>query len=209
MLRNHRFSKNSLFFTANWRYFGHLELVNIFQRALKRAGIAVRFSEGFHPKPKISFDDPLPVGIESQQERFVITVPDTVRPQDVKTLLNDQLPAGLEISDCQLALKKAPAPLRKRIRYRVVLQGALFDKSRLNAFNESSDFFITITHRKGKLKKIDLKDIVVGSELVDSGRLELTLQTEPGKTVRPFDILCHIFELSDAQVKQATITKLG
>jgi radical SAM-linked protein len=139
----------------------HLELVNIFQRALKRAGIAVRFSEGFHPKPKISFDDPLPVGIESQQERFVITVPDTVGPQDVKNLLNDQLPAGLEISNCQFAPKKVPAPIRKRVRYRVALQEALFDKTRLNAFNESSDFFITITHRKGKLKKIDLKDIVV------------------------------------------------
>jgi radical SAM-linked protein len=205
------FKKLTVFYSKldGARYFGHLELVNIFQRALKRAGIAVRFSEGFHPKPKISFDDPLPVGIESLQERFVITVLDTVRPQDVKTLLNDQLPAGLEISECQFAPKKVPAPIRKRVRYRVALQEALFDKARLNAFNNSPDFFITITHRKGKLKKIDLKDIVVDSEFFDSGHLELILQSEPGKTVRPFDVLRHIFELSDAQVKQATITKLG
>jgi hypothetical protein len=59
------------------------------------------------------------------------------------------------------------------------------------------------------LKKLDLKDIVVNSELFDSSHLELTLQSEPGKTVRAFDVLRHIFELSDAQVKQATITKLG
>jgi radical SAM-linked protein len=191
------------------RYFGHLELVNIFQRALKRAGIAVRFSEGFHPKPKISFDDPLPVGIESQRERFIITVPDTTRPQDVRVALNDQLPAGLEISDCQLAPKKAQALSRKSIRYRVALQEALFDKARLNDFNESSDFYITLTHRKGKLKKLDLKDIVINSELIDAGHLELTLQSEPGKTVRPFDVLRHIFGLSDTQVKQARIIKLS
>jgi radical SAM family uncharacterized protein/radical SAM-linked protein len=190
------------------RYFGHLELVNIFQRALKRAGIAVRFSEGFHPKPKISFDDPLPVGIESQQEQFVITVPDIVRPRDVKAALNGQLPAGLEISDCQLAPKKAAAPLRKRVRYRVALQGALFDEFRLKTFNERSDFYITLTDRKGKLKKIDLKDIVINSELLDASHLELTLQSEPGKTVRPFDVLRHIFNLSEAQVKQARILKL-
>jgi hypothetical protein len=127
----------------------------------------------------------------------------------VKTLLNDQLPAGLEISNCQFAPKKVPAPIRKRVRYRVALQEALFDKTRLNAFNESSDFFITITHRKGKLKKIDLKDIVVDSELFDSGHLELTLQSEPGKTVRPFDVLRHIFELSDTQIKQARIVKIN
>jgi hypothetical protein len=79
----------------------------------------------------------------------------------------------------------------------------------LNAFNERSDFYITLTRRKGKLKKIDLKDIVVNSELLDSSHLELTLQSEPGKTVRPFDVLRHIFKLSDAQVKQARIIKLS
>jgi radical SAM-linked protein len=205
------FKKLTVFYSKldEARYFGHLEMVNIFQRALKRAGIAVRFSEGFHPKPKISFDDPLPVGIESQQERFVITVPDTICPRDVKAALNAQLPAGLKIIHCQLASQKAPAPLRKRVRYRVVLKEALFDKTRLNAFNQRSDFYITLPQRKGKLKKLDLKDIVVNSELFDSSHLELTLQSEPGKTVRAFDVLRHIFELSDAQVKQATITKLG
>jgi radical SAM-linked protein len=191
------------------RYFGHLELVNIFQRALKRAGIAVRFSEGFHPKPRISFDDPLPVGIESQQERFVITVPDTVRPRDVKAALNEQLPAGLEIIDCQLAPQKAPAALRKRVRYQVALQEGGFDRSRLSDFNKRSNFYITVTRRKGKLKKIDLKDIVVNSELSDPRHLKLILQSEPGKTVRPSDVLRHIFGLNDAQVKQARILKLN
>jgi radical SAM family uncharacterized protein/radical SAM-linked protein len=205
------FKKLAVFYSKldGARYFGHLELVNIFQRALKRAGIAVRFSQGFHPKPKISFDDPLPVGIESRQERFIITVPDTTRPRDVKAALNDQLPAGLEILDCQLAGKKAPAAPGKRVRYRVALQEALFDKARLNAFRESPDFYITIAPRKGKLKKIDLKDIVVNSELPDPRHLAMTLRTEPGKTVRPFDVLRHIFELSDAQVKQARIMKLN
>jgi hypothetical protein len=127
----------------------------------------------------------------------------------VKTELNAQLPVGLEIIHCQIAPKKAPALLRKRIRYRVALQEALFDKIRLNAFNKRSDFYITLTSRKGKLKKIDLKDIVINSKLLDARHMELTLQSEPGKTVRPFDVLRHIFKLSDAQVKQATITKLS
>jgi hypothetical protein len=58
------------------------------------------------------------------------------------------------------------------------------------------------------LKKIDLKDIVINSELIDSSHLELTLVSEPGKTVRPFDVLRHVFGLSDTQVKQARIVKL-
>ena len=206
-----KFKKLTVFYTKRdqARYFGHLELVNIFQRALKRAGIGVRFSEGFHPKPKISFDDPLPVGIESQQERFTISAPDDVRPRQVKDLLNLHLPAGLVISDCLLASKKTQRDQHRRIRYRVDLAEGHFDAELLKDFKERPNFTIILSGRKGKLKKIDLKDIVVKSELRNAGHLELTLQTEPGKTVRPFDVLRHIFQLSETQVKQATILKLS
>lgn len=190
------------------RYFGHLELVNIFHRALKRAGIAVRFSEGFHPKPKIAFNDPLPVGIESEQERFTVSVPDDIRPRRVMDQLNKHLPAGLQVNACQLDFSKPQANRQRRIRYRVVLSEGRFDKALLKAFNEQPNFIITLSGRKGKLKKIDLKDIVVNSHLRSSGHLELTLQTEPGKTVRPFDVLRHLFKLNDMQVKRATIIKL-
>jgi radical SAM family uncharacterized protein/radical SAM-linked protein len=204
------FKKLTVFYTKRdqARYFGHLELVNIFLRALKRAGIAVRFSEGFHPKPKISFDDPLPVGIESQQERFTLSVTDDVQPGQLKDLLNAHLPAGLEITDCFLAPDKPPGDQHRRIRYRVDLAEGQFDEELLRAFNARSDFPIILSGRKGKLKKIDLKDIVVKSKVRNSAHLELTLQTEPGKTVRPLIVLRHIFKLSETQVKQATIIKL-
>ncbi|MGD8723096.1 MAG: TIGR03960 family B12-binding radical SAM protein [Desulfobacterales bacterium] len=204
------YQKFTVFYTKRdqARYFGHLELVNIFQRALKRAGIAVRFSEGFHPKPKISFDDPLPVGIESQQERFTLSAPDDVRPRQIRDLLNAHLPAGLMITDCLLTPKKLPGNPQRPIRYTVDLAAGQFDEELLKAFKEQSEFTIFLSGRKGKLKKIDLKDIVVSSELRNAGHLELTLKTEPGKTVRPFDILRHIFKLSETQVKQAIITKL-
>ncbi len=89
------------------KYLGHLEMVNIFLRALKRAEIPVIFSQGFHPKPKISFDDPLPIGIESEQEFFTLSVPGFVRPEDVIRRLNAHLPDGLAINSCQLASKKS------------------------------------------------------------------------------------------------------
>ena len=83
-----------------------------------------------------------------------------------------------------------------------------FDEERLKSFNERSGFPITLSSRKGKLKKIDLKDIVVNSELLNPKHLEVALQSEPGKTIRPGDVLRHIFKLSETQVKQAMIIKL-
>ncbi|NIP27272.1 MAG: DUF2344 domain-containing protein, partial [Phycisphaerae bacterium] len=145
---------------------------------------------------------------ESQQERFTLSVPDDLRPRQLKDLLNAHLPAGLVITDCILAPKKSPPDPHRRIRYRVDLAEGQFDQELLKAFYEQPDFTILLSSRKGKLKKIDLKDIVVKSELRNSGQLELTLKTEPGKTVRPFDVLRHVFKLSETQVKQAIITKL-
>jgi radical SAM family uncharacterized protein/radical SAM-linked protein len=191
------------------KYFGHLELVNIFLRALKRADIEIKFSEGFHPKPKVSFDNPLPVGIESLKERFIVTVPDHIRPQAVMDGLNAHLPAGLEITHCQLAPQKMPATRDPLIRYRVELKEDLFDEARLSAFNNLSEAPIRLTSRKGKLKKIDLKAIVESCEFVNARQLKFTLKSEPGKTVRPFDLLRHIFNLNEEQVKQAKIIKLN
>jgi len=50
------------------RFLGHLEMVDVFVRAARRAGIPMQFSEGFHPLPRISFTNPLPVGTESLTE---------------------------------------------------------------------------------------------------------------------------------------------
>ena len=205
------YKKLSVFYTKQdaAKYFGHLELVNIFLRALKRADIEVKFSEGFHPKPRVSFDNPLPVGIESLKERFIVTVPDHIRPQAVMDGLNAHLPAGLVITHCQLAPKKTPATHHSLIRYQATLKEDLLDEARLNAFNRMSEAPIRLMSRKGKLKKIDLKGIVESIEWVNTRQLKFTLRSEPGKTVRPFDFLRHIFDLSEEQVKQATIIKLG
>lgn len=88
------------------RFFGHLEQVNIFLRAIRRAGIPLKYSEGFHPMPKVSFDDPLPLGMASLSESFCITVPDKFSPKEVKELINLELPEGLMVFDVQLALQK-------------------------------------------------------------------------------------------------------
>jgi radical SAM-linked protein len=205
------YKKLSVFYTKQdtAKYFGHLELVNIFLRALKRADIAVKFSEGFHPKPKVSFDNPLPVGIESLKERFIVTVPDYIRPHAVMDGLNAHLPAGLIITRCELAPQKTPASRHQLVHYQVTLKEDLLEEARLNAFKHRSEAPIRLMSPKGKLKKLDLKAIVERCELVNSRQLKFTLRSEPGKTVRPFDILRHIFNLSEDQVKQATITKLG
>ena len=189
------------------KYFGHLEMVNVFLRALRRARLPVKFSEGFHPKAKISFDDPLPIGLESREECFTLTVTKTVKPSDLVRRLNAHLPAGLVVRRCEHAPPKANRAAYHQARYLVSLQDQIFDEENLSSFQHRSELIISRSNRKGKLKKMDLKAIVTDIELLDSKRLMLTLKSEPGKTVRPAEALQHIFKLKEDQIKRARIVK--
>jgi len=190
------------------KYFSHLEMVNIILRALRRANIPLQFSQGFHPKPKISFDDPLPTGIESKQECFGLSVPDVVEPDTLTRQLNRHLPEGLRITACRVVSRPDNCTAPEARTYRISLQAAEFNPENLLSFLQSSDYPITLSNRKGKLKKINLKDMVKKINLLDAKRLLVTLSTGPGKTIRPEHILRHVFKLKEAQVKLARVLKL-
>ncbi len=190
------------------KYFGHLELVKILLRAIRRAKIPVKFSEGFHPKPKISFEDPLPIGLESLKENFYLFVPGHVTTQAVLEGLNKQLPDGLRVIDCQVASAKIDrnAPTLKT--YLVTKKDGSFDEDQIKTFEKSSRVIVEYPRRKGVKKKIDLKEMVLTLTLLAPDRLQVTLRSEPGKTVRPFEVIEKIFNLSREKIKQAKIIKL-
>jgi hypothetical protein len=118
------------------------------------------------------------------------------------------LPEGLRVLDCRLAPLKTKVLKGRTSDYRLSIHGNEFEPEKLAAFAGSSEFFFTRSNRKGKLKKINLKDMVVNIELLDARQLQVSLAAETGKTLRPAQILGPIFNLSDNQIKQARIVKL-
>jgi radical SAM family uncharacterized protein/radical SAM-linked protein len=93
------------------RFLGHLEMVDVFVRAARRAAIAMQFSEGFHPLPKISFTNPLPVGTESLTEFMDLDLCRYMKAGEFQERFNSELPAGLRIIHCtEMALKGRPLP---------------------------------------------------------------------------------------------------
>jgi radical SAM-linked protein len=189
------------------KYFGHLELVKIFLRAIRRAKIPVKFSEGFHPKPKISFEDTLPLGLESLKECFYLVVYDNINPQKIMEMLNDHLPTGLNITGCQVAPKKSAGKTLLSATYLITKKNGFFNKKELIRFLKSSEHIFFRSNPKGKNKRIDLKEMVLKIQLLAPQRLMLTLKSEPGKTLRPFEAIKNIFSLSEEEIKQAKIVK--
>jgi radical SAM family uncharacterized protein/radical SAM-linked protein len=209
--RNIAYQKLTVFYSklGPAKFYGHLELANIFTRALKRGGIPVKFSQGFHPKPKISFDDPLPIGMESRNERLHLSVPVNIQPAVVVDGLNVHLPDGLWVHRC---LKTSDAVGEKACSshtYLIALKEGSFNQKELESFIHRAAFSIEFKDRKGKLKKIDLKAMVLDIASVDSGQLQLKLKVEDGKTMRPFEVLGQIFNLPLDQIRQARVVKIN
>ncbi|TFG42066.1 MAG: DUF2344 domain-containing protein [Syntrophobacterales bacterium] len=186
------------------RFFGHLELVNIFLRALRRARVPVKFSEGFHPKPKVAFDDPLPTGVESEEERMVLTVPRDVAVHALREGLNAELPEGLRVHACSEELGRP----RTACTYRVSFAAPLANPARFSTRGVGADQSILVTSPKGKLKKFELKDILMDIRQPDPMTVEITLCAEPGKSVRPAEVLKQAFGIPEADVRNALVRKL-
>jgi len=191
------------------RYFGHLEMVNIFIRAIRRAGIPVKYSEGFHPMPRISFQDPLPIGMESEQEVFYLTVHGGVRPTEIPTRLNVCLPEGIAVTGCQLAPSRSMRRTSSIAHYRIRHERAVFIPHRLDTFVVSSSHILTRTNPKGRRIQIELKDVVLDIHQRSFRELEMTLKLVPGNIVRPLEILQAIFDLPEEIGKQVTVRKLA
>jgi len=79
------------------KYISHLDLMRLFMRAFRRAGLPVKITEGFNPHPKLSIKRALKLGIESENEEATIILRDYTEPLLFKEALRQQLPTGIEI----------------------------------------------------------------------------------------------------------------
>jgi len=101
---------------AEVKYISHLDIMRLWQRALNRAGIALAYSEGFHPHPKISLAVPLAVGVTSEAELMDITLTRQASPHFFTAAVNQQLPAGFEVLQV-LPIAETMPSLQSQVRF--------------------------------------------------------------------------------------------
>lgn len=79
------------------KFISHLDLMRLWQRAFHRAGIALAYSAGFNPHPRISLAVPLALGVTSETELMDVFCSRQVSPHWFHGAVSQQLPAGVEI----------------------------------------------------------------------------------------------------------------
>jgi radical SAM family uncharacterized protein/radical SAM-linked protein len=182
-----RFAKNSYS-----KYLGHFDIVRAFERAFRRANIEVAHSQGYNPRPKLSFSAPLRLGYTSEAEYVDIQVYED-SGNIIKYKLNENLPDGIEVLNI-IPLKSPVQSLMASVNA-MEFQINMSDKkiSAMTIDQFLSESVIPVTRKvKGKIKTIDIRPYI---DHITKKDQVLTVQTKTigGRTVRIDEIISQLF----------------
>ncbi len=93
------------------KFIGHLDIMRLFQRAIKRAKLPVAYSQGFNPHQLLSFASPLTLGTTSEGEYGDIEMAEKIEPYIVMQELNKTLPCGVNIEKSVLITEKTESAM--------------------------------------------------------------------------------------------------
>ena len=97
------------------KYISHLDLMRLWERALRRAEVPLLHSQGYNPRPKISFAAPLAVGITGQREILDVLLERPLATEDFARAVNAQLPSAITLVEVQEVYATLP-PLQTQVR---------------------------------------------------------------------------------------------
>ena len=79
------------------RFISHLDLMRLFHRASRRAGLPSTITKGFSPRIKLSIMKALKLGLESRSEEALFYMDEKLSPEEFLTRFNAKLPNGIKV----------------------------------------------------------------------------------------------------------------
>ncbi len=189
-------------------YLGHLEILQLIFRSLRRAGIRTHFSRGFNPTPKISFGSALPVGLESEAEFFIMDLPEPLTDGQ-KTIdhLNSCLPPGLLVNEIDLHMGKIPQNIINSYKVQLPRELTGSETSAIADYLESDLFFVS-RRRKGRDSDLDIRPLVEDMALTNGRSLSLRIKAMVGRPgIKVQEALTHILTWPESDVQETRIIK--
>ncbi len=180
-----RFTKTGLL-----RWISHRDLARLWERMVRRAGVRLAMSEGFHRRPKISFPTALALGIESQDEVVELELVESPSAEQLRQRLETDSVDGLSLTDVYQLPADCGKAQFKAAHYRLTTPA----DQPLDA--------VQIGARIKRLWEVDLltfqrhdKQITASAReqiqqlVVRDGQLEMTLLASRTASLRPTDVL--------------------
>ena len=164
------------------RYVSHLDLMRVWERVCKRAGLPLSQSQGFSPRPKIALAAPLAVGVTSECELLDVLLDERVPLEDALLRLTPQLTPGLTIRTLTESALKQPSlqSLLRAASYEAeVADVRSAEEWRVEIAKLLAADSVPWSHQRGKeTKEYDLRPLIfdLGLTGVYAGRASLAMR---------------------------------
>ena len=167
--------KKRLFFNKyeDMKYISHLDLLRFMERILRKGGIPVKYSQGFHPRSKISLGNPISLGTEAFNEAMDIELREDMTNEDLFNKLNNKCVMGFEFTKViDIDGKTSIAEEYKDMKFIIQGHGSSLEKIK-NLL--AQDEIILTKEKKGKIESKDLKPRIKNYE-IDSDKITMILE---------------------------------
>jgi radical SAM-linked protein len=202
---------------------GHLDFIRVIARVLRRARLPLYYTEGFSPRPLLSFGPALGLGIQSVAEYADVSLTIEIEGSELCERFAAASEPGLSLFGARRLSKGEPALAGRidAVEYLVALpEGGVDHAARLRSFLSAPALAVEV-QRKGKLRTVDAKEVVLEAELAPSGghgELLSLLSSDPALhmrvretsgvvSLRPAELVKAIFRTTSAFVRTACGTR--
>jgi radical SAM-linked protein len=196
------------------KFVGHLDIMRLFQRAIKVAQIPIAYSQGFNPHSLVYFAMPLSVGVSSTGEYMDIVTTIDVRPETIKEQLNKVLVEGIEMIDafCIAEDTGSLMSLVSAASYEIRLPKATFIHTSSAAMTDKLEEESLVVHKKGKkgMQVVDIKPMILACTLEENSDdivINLKAQAGSSQNLSPQLFLKAILNEEDGTDKWVNITR--
>jgi len=93
------------------RWLGHLDLMRMFEKAVRMSKVEVAYTQGFNPRVKMSIASALPLGATADDEMLTLYMTSVSEPAGIVKRLNRALPEGLSIHAARVLPERARSPI--------------------------------------------------------------------------------------------------
>ena len=192
------------------RLLGQLDVTRLFTRAVRRARLPIRYSQGYHPLPRIKFGPSPPLGVASEAEFLDLELVRRLPAEEIGRRLQEACPPGIAIREAhELPPKSAPiSAIITGFDYAVgAPEGVGFDPDLVASFLALDRLVVKQQREKGE-REVDLRSRVKSLAVGEDGGLTMSLRVTDGPGVKPQEVVRQVFGFSDEQTRALEFVRL-
>lgn len=195
------------------KYTSHLDMLRLFKRTFKKCGIAMAYSQGFNPHPKMGFAQPLSLGYTSRCELLEFETTVNYEPQEIAKKLRKVMPEGVEIFSCDYdrsnakSLAAATEAAEYLVQFPVACDKAKHEKLLTSYLAQEKIFAEKRQKKTKKMVTVDIRPKIRSIELADGENLALSMILDCGSTsnLSPEQVISSFVEFARLDVPRYEI----